>query len=269
MNQEELKKKLEFYFDAESINHRWQANENRYELRMKGQEKPFYLSVSRMMQKLNQQSDIDVLIKESMRQLITMAETVKRKHEIILTEHESSIFPVMRNTSFPTVSKEGSPLVFEEHTAETRIYYALDLEHSYVLIDQLLLKAVNWSEQELKEKALFNLRRLDNSFKKDEVAGNSYYFISKTDGYAASRILNTGLLQSFQEQIEGQLCMAIPHQDVLVIADIRNEAGFDVLGQLAFQFYANGPIPITALCFMYENQQLEPVFIMANKKPKK
>ncbi|WP_312085373.1 DUF1444 family protein, partial [Exiguobacterium sp.] len=61
----------------------------------------------------------------------------------------------------------------------------------------------------------------------------------------------------------------IPHQDVLIFADIRNDAGYDVLQQLMFDFFSNGRVPVTALPFLYEDGNLEPVFVLAkNKQPK-
>src|SRR5699024_5056753 len=38
---------------------------------------------------------------------------------------EKSIYPVIRSTSFPTETKKEVPLVTKEHTAETRVFYAL------------------------------------------------------------------------------------------------------------------------------------------------
>lgn len=53
---------------------------------------------------------------------------------------ESLIYPVIRSTSFPEKSSAGVPLIFDGHTAETRIYYALDLGNTYRLIDEKCLK---------------------------------------------------------------------------------------------------------------------------------
>ncbi|PTG98258.1 DUF1444 family protein, partial [Staphylococcus chromogenes] len=87
-------------------------------------------------------------------------------HKIL---NEKRIMPVIRATSFPTQTKEGNDFVTENHTAETRIYYALDLGKSYRLIDESLLKDLNLTEQQIKEMALFNVRKLDNPYKTDEV----------------------------------------------------------------------------------------------------
>jgi uncharacterized protein YtpQ (UPF0354 family) len=183
-----------------------------------------------------------------------------------LKDKEKSIFPVIRSTSFPTESNEGVKLVFSDHTAETRIYYALDLGNTYRLIDEKMMEKESWTKDQLKEVSLFNLRSLKTSVKEDIVAGNSFYLFNANDGYDASRILNENLLQSYKEKVEGEMAVAVPHQDVLIIVDVRNNTGYDILAQLTMSFFASGTIPITALSFLYEDKQLEPIFILGKNK---
>ena len=204
---------------------------------------------------------IDELVDHLQEALVIMNE------EPHLTGKEKHIFPVIRSTSFPTETKSGKKLITKEHTAETRIYYALDLGKSYRLIDEEILEKEGWTEERIHENALFNLRSLKMDYKVDTVQDNEFYFIATQDGYDASRILNEAFLESMKEKAEGDLAVAVPHQDVLIIADIRNDVGYDVLGQMTMKFFAEGRIPITSLAFIYENKQLEPIFIMARNKP--
>ena len=39
------------------------------------------------------------------------------------------------------------------------------------------------------------------------------------------------------------------HQDVLIIADIRNKTGYDVMAHLTMEFFTKGLVPITSLSF--------------------
>jgi uncharacterized protein YtpQ (UPF0354 family) len=183
-----------------------------------------------------------------------------------LTGKENQIFPVIRSTSFPTESKDGKKLIYDDHTAETRIYYAVDLGTTYRLIDESILKKENWTHTQIKEAALFNVRSLDTPVKEDKVAGNIFYFINTNDGYDASRILNQSLLKQYSKKIKGTMALAVPHQDVLIIADIQNETGYDILAQLTMSFFANGRVPITALSFLYEDGELEPIFILGKNR---
>src|SRR5699024_5196809 len=111
-----------------------------------------------------------------------------------------------------------------------------------------------WTKEKIEEIAMFNLRSLENTFKKDTVADNDFYFIATQDGYDASRILNTAFLEEMKGKCTGDLAVATPHQDVLIVADIKNDTGYDILAQLTMQFFAEGRIPITSLPFIYEEE---------------
>lgn len=179
------------------------------------------------------------------------------------------IMPVVRATSFDKKTKEGHSFIYSEHTAETNIYYALDLGKSYRLIDESMLKTLNMTEQQIKEISLFNVRKLKNKYSTDEVKGNIFYFINSNDGYDASRILNTSFLNEVQEQCEGEMLVAVPHQDVLIIADIRNKTGYDVMAHLTMEFFTKGLVPITSLSFGYDKGHLEPIFILGKNNKQK
>lgn len=158
------------------------------------------------------------------------------------------------------------PFIYDNHTAETRIYYALDLGNTYRLIDEQLLKKEQWDEKRIKEIALFNVRSLSTEMKTDLVAGNTFYFLNKNDGYDASRILNDAFLKEMNQKIVGKMAVAVPHQDVLIIADIENDTGYDILAQMTMSFFASGRVPISALSFLYEDGELEPIFILGKNK---
>ncbi|MFC3040153.1 DUF1444 domain-containing protein [Virgibacillus xinjiangensis] len=187
--------------------------------------------------------------------------------EVQLKGKEKSIYPVIRSTSFPQETKGGAKLVTKEHTAETRIYYAVDLGKSYQLIDETLLDKEGWTNNRLEEIASFNLRSLSVDYKKDTVAGNDFYFVANQDGYDASRILNEAFLEEMKANAKGEMAVAVPHQDVLIIADVENKTGYDILAQMTMKFFAEGRIPITSLALVYEDKKLTPIFILAKNRP--
>jgi uncharacterized protein YtpQ (UPF0354 family) len=182
--------------------------------------------------------------------------------------NEKKIYPVIRSTSFPIESNEGHALLYDEHTAETRVYYVIDQGESYTLIQEPMLEGTTFTKEKIREIAMFNVRSLPQPLKEDTVAGNRFFFLRAKDGFDASRILDQSLLEKMEKQATGQLAVAVPHQDVLIFADIVNERGYDVLAQLALQFFGEGRVPVTALPFIYENGELEPTFILAQRKPK-
>ncbi|MGN1386607.1 MAG: DUF1444 family protein [Bacillus sp. (in: firmicutes)] len=186
--------------------------------------------------------------------------------QLSLQGMEEHIYPVIRSTSFPIVSQDGSEFVTNEHTAETRIYYALDLGNTYRLIDQPLLQTSGWNQQKLEESAQQNLLKLSTQTVSDSVGDNVFYFVSTKDGYDASKVLNKQWLESMRGEIKGEMAVAVPHGDVCIVADVRNNVGYDVLAQMCMSFFASGHVPITALSFIYENGKLNPVFILGKNK---
>lgn len=181
----------------------------------------------------------------------------------------TKIYPVIRATSYPKASKEGHAFITTEHTAETRIFYALDLGKTYRFIDESMLEVLLLTVEQIREMARFSVKQLPTVYKKDEVAGNIFYFVNANDGYDASRILNESFLKEMQTNIEGDMTLSVPHQDVLIVGDIRNETGYDVLAQMTMHFFAVGTVPITSLSFIYEDGELEPIFILAKNRVKK
>ncbi|ARF16413.1 DUF1444 domain-containing protein [Sporosarcina ureae] len=179
---------------------------------------------------------------------------------------ENTIYPVIRSTSFPTESSAGQAFLTKDHTAETRIFYALDLGNTYRLIDQGMLSDLQMTEQEIQEVAMFRVKTLPTAYKQDVVSDNIFYFINNNDGYDASRILNQPFMKEMEQKIEGHMVVSVPHQDVLIIGDIRNETGYDVVAQMAMQFFTTGAVPVTSLSFIYEDGKLEPIFIMAKNR---
>ncbi|WP_113927618.1 DUF1444 domain-containing protein [Bacillus sp. P14.5] len=187
-------------------------------------------------------------------------------YEHTLTDKEKKIFPVIRSTSFPTKTHEDVPFITEEHTAETRIYYAVDLGSTYRMMDEKILQAEGWTAGKVKEAARFNLRSLPVKLKQDTLAGNVFHFLNTNDGYDASRILNSSFLNEMKDKTEGEMTISVPHQDVLIIGDIKNETGYDILAELTMSFFTNGKVPITSLSFLYEDNELEPIFILAQDR---
>jgi len=191
------------------------------------------------------------------------------KDETLDHNEEIQVMPVLRSPSFDKKDKNGNAFVIDQHTAETNIYYAVDLGKSYRLIDETMLQEMNVTKQQLKEMALFNVRKLENKYTTDEVKGNIFYFVNSNDGYDASRILNTSFLNDIQAQCEGEMLVAVPHQDVLIIADIRNKTGYDVMAHLTMEFFTKGLVPITSLSLGYENGHFEPIFILGKNNKQK
>ncbi|MDA3129764.1 DUF1444 family protein [Aliibacillus thermotolerans] len=265
MDIETFRKKLEERLAGKNRTFSFDKEKSMLRIEHTGLKKGVDLDINKVLAK--HEKDRERALEDAAHFIQTTFEAMEK--DIVLKGKEKYIYPVIRSTSFPTKTKTGEALLYTDHTAETRIYYALDMGEAYTILDKSTVEKAGYTEKEIKETALFNVRTLDVSYQTDEVAGNIYYFVNTNDGYDASRILNDPFLEEMEKKIEGEMVVAVPHQDVLIIADIKNDAGYDVLGQMTFRFFSNGRVPITALPFIYENKEFEPIFILARKKPKK
>lgn len=260
-----MKKLIEDRLQNTDYNTSYNRNNDTFRVEWKSTKKGMSITLPNVVAKYNERGEVavDELVNHITEALRIMNEDPQ------LTGMEKNIFPVIRSTSFPKKTKAGTKLVTKEHTAETRIYYALDLGKSYRLIDEPLLEKEGFTLERLNEIATFNLRSLKIDKKKDRVADNDFYFVAHQDGYDASRILNEAFLEEMKANAKGELAVAVPHQDVLIIADIQNKTGYDILAQMTMKFFADGRIPITSLSFIYDDKKLEPVFILAKNRPEK
>ncbi|MFC0042866.1 DUF1444 domain-containing protein [Metabacillus iocasae] len=262
MNSQKMRKMLQERLDDENWSFTYDREKDTLRVEHKQTKKGLNVSIPGLIGKWEEKKEaaLDEMIYYIREALQVMNEQQQ------LTGQEKRIYPVIRSTSFPTKTNDERNLIFDEHTAETRIYYALDLGNTYRLIDEEWLKKEELSFEAIREMAAFNLRSLSVSVKKDTVAGSVFYFVNSNDGYDASRILNESFLKKMEEDIQGTMAVAVPHQDVLIIADIQNETGYDVLAQMTMSFFASGRVPITALSFLYEHNELEPIFILGKNR---
>ena len=258
MDSIKMKRELESRLASDDVLFKYDRKQDQLRIEHKTIGKGITISLGGIVAKWHSEKEkaIDEVVYYVEQGLKAMTDTVQ------LTDHEKKIFPVIRSTSFPTEAEEGVAFLTEDHTAETKIYYAYDMGTTYRLIDARIMEKEGWQASRIKEIALFNVRSLKTTLKEDHVAGNTFYFLNSNDGYDASRILNKGFLNEMQKKITGTMVLAVPHQDVLIIADIQNNTGYDVLAQMAMSFFASGRVPITALSFLYEDGELEPIFIL-------
>ena len=174
-----------------------------------------------------------------------------------LPGQEHRVYPVLRHASL--IKQDPKRWVTRPHTADTVIMYALDQGAGYSLIEQRMLEEAGWSADQLHEWAMRNLEQLPFTVKTQEIGPNRIHFISPPDGYAASRILLAGLLDEFDQKKQGDsLGVAIPHQDVLIVADLTGKTGAQLLARLTYDFASKGQVPICVLPFFWENGELTP-----------
>lgn len=177
-----------------------------------------------------------------------------------LTGREQDVYPLLRHVSF---APSTATLVVQSHTEETIITYALDHGEGYSLIDETMLSEADWTLDKLHQCSLENLKRLPFSVRSQQVGTTIIHFVSPKDGYAASRLLLGSLLDEYEQTKKGKaLGVAIPHQDVLIIADLHDDEGAHLLARLTYDFASKGETPISLLPFFYEQGKLESFIVV-------
>lgn len=187
----------------------------------------------------------------------------QKKSSVTISGQQNRVYPVIRHASL--VQKQPQRWVSKPHTADTAVLYALDLGEGYLLIEPHMLTEAGWTPEELHQQAMDSLKQLPFSVKSQSVGENLIHFISPPDGYAASRILLDDLLSDFDERKRGDaLGVAIPHQDVLIVADMVGETGAHLLARLTYDFASKGEVPISLLPFYWEDGELTPFLVVSH-----
>lgn len=184
------------------------------------------------------------------------------EEKICLKDHLSKVFPVLRHPSF--LKKAQIEWVFKEHSPETVILFAVEFSEGYMILSENHLQEAGMTVEELFSYSIRNLEKLDRSYHIDSVGNHKFYFFTYDDSFSASRILHSKLLPEMAKIIKGNMGVAIPHQDVLIIADLADAKGASVFSQIAFDFAMRGPVPISPLPFIVENGVLEPYIAVRN-----
>ena len=169
------------------------------------------------------------------------------------------VYPVVRSTGFNRDNKQQ--LVKFPHTNETDIYLAYDFGKGYKLLDKTFLEKLSLSLDKVFEFAKRNLENLPLKYNLDEVEGNKFYFLNAKDGYDGARVIDKNILDYFYKKIGESYYLGLPHQDVLIIADIKNKKGLEILQKMMVHFFTEGTVPITTITFKYDGEKLESYFI--------
>lgn len=133
------------------------------------------------------------------------------------------------------VRERGLPmLVYREFLADLIIVYTIDEQRRVSFVNEDHLEAWDISEQELHARALANLRERTANVRYTTVGEGEQRLLifSSGDGYDASRLLLTDVLDEMARQLPGNLVVGIPNRDFLVAF---SDANPDILQAVAAQ----------------------------------
>lgn len=107
------------------------------------------------------------------------------------------------------------------------------------------------SRAELRALAVENLKRV---LPKIELRGDDEVMLMSAGGnYEASLLLIDDIWSSGQVKVNGDIVVAIPTRDVLLVTGSRNRAGLKRVRELTAKFVAQGPYELTDTLFRYRD----------------
>jgi uncharacterized protein YtpQ (UPF0354 family) len=105
--------------------------------------------------------------------------------------------------------------------------------------------------QELRALAVENLKRI---LPKIEMRGDDHVLLVSAGGdYEPSLLLIDEIWSGGQVKVNGDIVVAIPARDVLLVTGSRDRTGLKSIRELAAKFVAQGPYGLTDTLFVYRN----------------
>lgn len=174
----------------------------------------------------------------------------------------SRIVPVIKDVSFVREMREtalasgGSeeewqPPAHEPYNADLLILFAEDTDVSVRYLNQEHLKEIDFPTADRRAKSIKNLKAL---LPKIEAQGaDGTYMLSAGGYYEASLLLFDDIWQSGQLPVKGELVVAVPARDILVITGSDDPAGLEIMGRIVSDVIANATYTITDQLFVYRD----------------
>ena len=149
------------------------------------------------------------------------------------------------------IKKSGSAqeVLFEEFNKELVIVYAEDTEKRTRYL--LSTDDIDVERKDLRKLAVDNLARI---LPKIEMQGDGVFAMLTAGGdYEASLLLFDHIWTGGQIKVEGDIVVAVPAKDVLLITGSQNRKGLAALRTLAAKFISENRYRLTDTLFVYRN----------------
>jgi len=185
-----------------------------------------------------------------------------------ILEPKSTVEPVDRTRIVPVVKDRAwlsdigaalaargaeKPLeqVHEDLNEDLVVVYAVDDPKSIRYLTPEDLTTIGVQREELRALALDNLRRILPMI--EISAGPLFSMISAGGDYDASLLLLDEIWTGGSIHVDGDIVVAVPSRDVLLVSGSRNAEGIAKMRELAAKNVQDSPYRLTATLFVYRN----------------
>jgi uncharacterized protein YtpQ (UPF0354 family) len=146
--------------------------------------------------------------------------------------------------------------VWEDYNEDLVIVYAEDGPRNIRYFGTDDLAKINLARGDLRALAVKNLRTLVPDI--DCKAMGELYLLTAGGMYEASLLLADGIWTGDQIKVSGEIVVAIPTRDVLLITGSKNSAGLTLLRQKATELARTAPYRLTPKLFVFRGGKFVP-----------
>lgn len=151
--------------------------------------------------------------------------------------------------------------VYEKYNDQLIIVYAEDTDNDIKYLTQDDLKSLSLKFSSLKALAIKNLDELLTSIKRKD--GGGFYMLVAGGNYEASIILLDNFLTKENFPVDGDIVVAIPNRDMLLITGSNNKAGVSKIKELADNTFNTGNYKLSNYLYKWNGN----IFEKYNYKP--
>jgi uncharacterized protein YtpQ (UPF0354 family) len=148
-------------------------------------------------------------------------------------------------------AKEIPEHVYEDFGRDLIILYAEDSPNNIRYLTPKDLEDVKIERKDLRKFASENLKRLIPKIERH--GANGLFIIAAGGDYEASLLLLDSIWSGGQIKVQGDIVVAIPTRDLLLVTGSREVEGIKKMKQLVRKAYGEGSYRLTPKLFVYSN----------------
>lgn len=147
----------------------------------------------------------------------------------------SRILPILRNAQGVKSLPNSEGLLQEDYNGELAIFYVYDSPTGMEWLNKETLKELNVSFEHIKKMAFDNLKT--SALPPIEIVTEKLgtYFLANGGNYEASIPLTDYIPTTFKEKVDGDIIIAVPTRDVVLVTGSNNAAGIAAMQQFVSQ----------------------------------
>lgn len=148
---------------------------------------------------------------------------------------------------------QDTKLIYEEYNDELIIAYAIDNNNSISFLNDKQFKELSITLDSLKKMAIHNIDKLLTNVQRQ--GGDGTYMLTAGGNYEASLILLSDVMSKENLPVDGDLIIAIPNRDLLLITGNKDIDGIKKLKQMAKESFETGSYPVSEFLYKWNGNK--------------